>query len=120
MLEMKQDCCQACGGCVENELVCMVYITGVDTRILFHRSCWVIAADDYYTEGPIYFTNDEWVKFAGKGWSVEYRSFEGDDGTKRYYRNRELHREDGPAIEYSSGSKCWYLAGQFIRSERIL
>ena len=29
------------------------------------------------------------------------------------YRNEngQLHREDGPAIEYSSGYKSWYLNG---------
>jgi hypothetical protein len=31
------------------------------------------------------------------------------DGTKRYYLNGNLHREDGPAIEYSNGNKYYYL-----------
>jgi len=31
-------------------------------------------------------------------------------GTKRWYNeNRELHREDGPAIEWADGSEEWYL-----------
>ena len=30
-------------------------------------------------------------------------------GNKRWYNeNHELHREDGPAIEYSNGNKYWY------------
>ena len=29
-------------------------------------------------------------------------------GTKYYYVNNVLHREDGPAIEYVDGSKYWY------------
>ena len=28
-------------------------------------------------------------------------------GTKHYYINNVLHREDGPAVEYSNGSKCF-------------
>ena len=28
-----------------------------------------------------------------------------------YKLNGKLHREDGPAIEYASGTKCWYLNG---------
>ena len=33
-------------------------------------------------------------------------------GTKRYYVNEQLHREDGPAEEYPNGSKYWYLNGE--------
>lgn len=28
-----------------------------------------------------------------------------------YYLNGELHREDGPAIEYPNGVRSWYLNG---------
>jgi len=31
------------------------------------------------------------------------------DGTKTWYRNGLLHREDGPAIEHPDGTKSWYL-----------
>ena len=30
-------------------------------------------------------------------------------GTKKWFLNGKLHREDGPAIEYSTGTKKWYL-----------
>ena len=33
-------------------------------------------------------------------------------GTKEWYLNGKLHREDGPAIEWSDGSKSWYLNGK--------
>jgi len=35
----------------------------------------------------------------------------------RYWRNeaRELHREDGPAIEHADGYKAWYVNGQCHR-----
>ena len=35
-------------------------------------------------------------------------------GTKEWYRNDKLHREDGPAIEYVDGTKEWWLNGNFI------
>ena len=35
------------------------------------------------------------------------------NGTKRWYLNGKLHREDGPAIEWSDGSKEWWLNGQY-------
>ena len=34
------------------------------------------------------------------------------NGTKRWYLNGKLHREDGPAIEWSDGTKEWYLNGK--------
>ena len=39
------------------------------------------------------------------------------DGTKAWYLNGELHREDGPAIEGASGYKAWYLNGERHREE---
>lgn len=41
------------------------------------------------------------------GPAVEYST-----GTKQWYLNDKLHREDGPAIEYSDGHKGWYLNGK--------
>ncbi len=37
------------------------------------------------------------------------------DGTKEWYLNDKLHREDGPAIEYVDGSKAWYRNGKLHR-----
>ena len=37
--------------------------------------------------------------------------------TKRHYLNGFLHRDDGPAIEYKSGSKAWYLNGETHRTD---
>lgn len=37
------------------------------------------------------------------------------DGTKEWYLNGELHREDGPAIEWTDGRKAWYLNGRLHR-----
>ena len=38
-----------------------------------------------------------------------------DYGTKRWFLNDKLHREDGPAVEYVNGSKEWYLNGKCHR-----
>ncbi len=35
-----------------------------------------------------------------------------DNGSKEWFLNDKLHREDGPAIEYASGTKYWYLNGE--------
>jgi hypothetical protein len=36
-------------------------------------------------------------------------------GTKRWYKNNQFHREDGPAIIYYNGDQHWYLNGQLHR-----
>ena len=38
------------------------------------------------------------------------------EGNKRWYNEQgELHREDGPAVEYLNGTKEWYLNGRLHR-----
>jgi hypothetical protein len=38
-------------------------------------------------------------------------------GTKRWYLNGKLHREDGPAVEYTHGDKFWYFNGELHRED---
>ena len=41
-------------------------------------------------------------------------------GDKRYYNSEgQRHREDGPAIEYSNGSKFWYLNNKKVTEEAV-
>ena len=39
------------------------------------------------------------------------------DGHKEWYLSDQLHREDGPAIEFPNGTKKWYLNGQHHRED---
>jgi hypothetical protein len=42
------------------------------------------------------------------------------NGSKFYYKDKAmtiLHREDGPALEYSTGRKEWYLNGKLHRED---
>ena len=43
------------------------------------------------------------------GPAVEY-----PDGTKKWYLNGRLHRTDGPAVEWADGTKEWYLNGEQV------
>ena len=38
-------------------------------------------------------------------------------GSKEWYLNGKLHREDGPAIEWADGTKEWYLNGDRHRED---
>jgi hypothetical protein len=37
------------------------------------------------------------------------------DGDKEWYQNGLWHREDGPAVEWHNGSKWWILKGNRIK-----
>jgi hypothetical protein len=39
------------------------------------------------------------------------------EGTRRWYRDGKLHREDGPATEHANGTKEWYLDGKKHRED---
>jgi hypothetical protein len=38
-------------------------------------------------------------------------------GNKRWYTNGELHREDGPAIEWANGDRSWWINGDLHRED---
>jgi hypothetical protein len=46
------------------------------------------------------------------GPAIEYAS-----GSKSWWLNGELHREDGPAVEYSNGTKSWWLNDKLHRED---
>jgi len=39
------------------------------------------------------------------------------DGTKEWYLNDKLHREDGPAVLHVNGDKAWWLNGKCHRED---
>ena len=40
------------------------------------------------------------------------------NGTKVWYKDGKLHREDGPAVIKKDGTKRWYLNGEFFLKEK--
>ena len=63
---------------------------------------------NYFSKGSIiYLLNEQLHREDGP--AVEY-----PNGAKQWYINDQLHREDGPAVEYSSGRKEWYINGKLI------
>jgi len=48
---------------------------------------------------------------------IEYTVKVWPDGYKYWSLNDELHREDGPAVEYAEGDKFWYLNGKWHRED---
>ena len=65
-------------------------------------------------EVRVYSNRTEW-RLGGQlhredGPAVEYA-----DGSKLWYKNGQLHREDGPAIESVNGRKWWWTEGKLIK-----
>jgi len=46
------------------------------------------------------------------GPAIEY-----EDGTKSWYHKGKIHREDGPAIECPNGDKQWWVNGELHRTD---
>ena len=44
-------------------------------------------------------------------------AIENANGDKYWYLNDNLHREDGPAIEYANGFKSWNINGELHRED---
>ena len=45
-------------------------------------------------------------------------AIEWSNGTKEWYVNGLRHREDGPAVEFNDGSKLWYLNGVLYKKDK--
>lgn len=63
------------------------------------------------------------VRWYREGTSICHRedgpAIEYTDGTKFWYINNARHRVDGPAIEWANGTKCWYLNGVQLTEEEF-
>jgi hypothetical protein len=42
------------------------------------------------------------------------------DGTRKWYVGDQLHRDDGPAVEWPDGISEWYLNGNEVAQEDVL
>jgi hypothetical protein len=59
--------------------------------------------------------NKQWKNRSGELHRVDGPAIEYSNGTKYWYQNGMRHRVDGPAIEYSNGTKYWYQNGKLHR-----
>jgi len=48
---------------------------------------------------------------------IEYTVKVYDNGNRYWYLNSQLHREDGPACEYTDGAREWWLNGELHRED---
>lgn len=62
----------------------------------------------------IYENRTVWRNQADELHRVDGPAIEWHDGYKEWYLHGKIHRLDGPAIENSNGTKSWYYEGEFI------
>jgi len=66
-------------------------------------------------------SKDNRIVYYKKGTKIIHRedgpAVEWTDGTKEWYRNGKRHREDGPALIFINGRKEWYKYGKFHRDD---
>ena len=64
----------------------------------------------------VYYSDREMTKLhRTDGPAIEY-----SDGTKEWWLDGKLHRTDGPAIEYSGGIKSWYVNGKRMTEKEFV
>jgi hypothetical protein len=66
---------------------------------------------------------EEYTKWYKEGTDILHRTegpaVEWSDGSKEWWLYGKLHRTDGPAIEYSNGFTEWYLNGIQLTEEEF-
>ena len=65
---------------------------------------YIVYEVEVYDNGDRYWSNKDKQLHREDGPAVEFAS-----GYKAWYINGLYHREDGPAIENANGTKAWYL-----------
>jgi len=58
-------------------------------------------------------SDEQMMWYILKGYTIHVDVF----GNREWWRNGQLHREDGPAIEYASGNRYWYLNDRLMTEE---
>jgi len=67
--------------------------------------------------------NGDKFYFSDKAMQVYHRedgpACEWSDGTKLWYRDGKRHREDGPACEWYDGGKSWFIDGKYMTQHKF-
>ena len=58
-----------------------------------------------------------WRNKKGKLHRIDGPAIEYSSGTKYWFDNGKQHRIDGPAVEWGSGRRDWYLRGKYFESK---
>jgi len=68
----------------------------------------------------VYEDRTEWLNEAGELHRLDGPAVEWSDGAKSWYVDGKCHRLDGPALEYSNGSGSYWIEGEYLTKEQFL
>ena len=51
---------------------------------------------------------------------IKYTVAVESNGSKSWWLNGKLHREDGPAVECANGDKSWWLNGKAVAEQDVM
>ncbi len=81
---------------------------------------------DPKTGNKFWFKNNKFIEDPNKicwNWGELHRvngpAIEWANGSKEWWLNGKLHRTDGPAIEWTNGTKYWYLNDKRLSEEQF-
>ena len=60
-----------------------------------------------------------YYNIAGQLHRTDGPAIEWADGTKWWYQNGLLHRTDGPAVELADGGRVWYINGEELSEDEF-
>jgi len=98
----------------EEDTIDFRYINDIKMRMYCHKSCWKEAGGGRRKN---FKTAEEWNDYVGKNFGIceNYQAIS-FDGTKRWFKNGKLHRDnDKPAVIWSDGEKNWHKDGPLHR-----
>ena len=61
--------------------------------------------------------NKRWLNNKGQYHRLDGPAIEWSNGTKEWFINGKPHRVDGPAAEWANGNKFWYINGKYHRED---
>ena len=67
----------------------------------------------------VYDYRTEWRNSSGELHREDGPAIEYADGSKVWFFNGKRHREDGPAVERANGDKAWYLNGDKLTEDEF-
>jgi len=81
----------------------------------YHEKCWQERTCGEPSRD--FYSHEEWRLYAGDEWDFREHIWIDGVGTDFWFKNNQLHREDGPAVIYADAATQWYLEGDEYSKE---
>ena len=88
----------------------------LEDRMVFAE---IINIEAGYDKVKVHEDRIEWFNSKGQLHREDGPAIEYSNGTKSWYLKGHLHREDGPAMEWVNGTIFWYLEGECYTKEEF-